>query len=153
MTGKTEQYLHSQSPWWQETVAEGLYFGDIVFDQNSESYSISVGVKVEDEEGNPTGVINAHLSVNSLLKPLEELKHETALNNGLVTYALYNKNGELINSSTNFLKKNEYLSSKNLDPALHTTAGEHMLIEKSSGDELFVVHAHQQTCSHHDRRS
>ncbi|MBE9527632.1 MAG: EAL domain-containing protein [Proteobacteria bacterium] len=142
MTSRADKYLHANSPWWQNAVADDLYFGDIAFDQKSETYAISIGVRIEDEEGKLVGVIHAQLAMDAVLAPLEELNDKAALDNGFVTYALYTRDGKLINSNTRFLEPSDYLSAKNLDPALHTTADEHAVVARDHGDDIFSVHTH-----------
>jgi diguanylate cyclase (GGDEF)-like protein len=142
MTGRADKYLHADSSWWQATVAGELSFGDIVFDQQSEAYAITVGVRIDDEDGKLAGVIHAQLAMDAVLAPLEELNDEVILDSDFTTYALYTRDGKLINSNTSFLEPSDYLSAKNLDPALHTTADEHATVARSHGDEIFSVHAH-----------
>ncbi len=142
MTGKTEKYLHADTQWWQDTITTSLYFSNISTNQRSKDNTMSIGVKVEDDDGNITGVIKAQLSIKSILAPLEDFKKATVLNNDLVIYALYNRDGDLINNSTNFPEADRYLSAKNLDPSRHTTAGEHLLVKKNGGQTVFSVHSH-----------
>ena len=145
MTDKTERYLHAGAPWWQGTVEESPFFNNISSpsESKSDTYAISIGIRVEDSSGNFLGVINARLSTKSILAPLEDFKNRQILTNDLLTYSLYNRKGDLIrNSGTHLTEKQQYLDDITLDPSKHTRDNAHVVIQKAKGKEVFIVHTH-----------
>lgn len=70
-TNKTSDYRQNDEGWWQIAREKGLYVGDIVYDESSGIDAINIGVRVEDEEGNFTGVMKAVLSLKSIIREIE----------------------------------------------------------------------------------
>ena len=52
LSGKTSDYYQADEEWWQATKKDGLYIGDIAYDESSKLYSTDIGIRVNDEKGN-----------------------------------------------------------------------------------------------------
>jgi signal transduction histidine kinase len=62
-TGKTTDYYQADEQWWQVAKEDGLYVSDVEYDQSSNVYSLTIGVGIDDENGNFLGAIKAVLNI------------------------------------------------------------------------------------------
>ncbi|MFH1768109.1 MAG: PAS domain S-box protein [Candidatus Omnitrophota bacterium] len=100
MTGKTSDYYQADEEWWQEAEKNGLYVGDVNYDESARIYSIDIGVRVDDDEGNFSGVIKAVLDirrVRNILKEEEKSKRYRTRH-----FCLIDKDGRIIYSTVKF---------------------------------------------------
>ena len=74
-TGKTSDYRQDDEEWWQEAKRLGTFIGEVVFDQSAGVFGRDISIRVDDEEGNFLGVINAVLSIGAVQATLEEVVH------------------------------------------------------------------------------
>ncbi len=72
-TGKTTDYYQADEKWWQETKEDGLFVSDVAYDASAEVYSIAIGVRVDDEQGNFAGVIKAVLNIEEVIRIIDEI--------------------------------------------------------------------------------
>ncbi|MGI9241725.1 MAG: PAS domain-containing protein, partial [Verrucomicrobiales bacterium] len=63
---QTSDYLQGDEEWWTEAMKNGLYFGDIKFDDSTESYSVEICVRIDDTDGEMLGVLKAVMSIDGI---------------------------------------------------------------------------------------
>lgn len=97
-TGKISDYRQDDEVWWKRAREKGIYVSNIEYDESSGTQSISVAVKIEDENGNFSGIIKGVISSFVLIKSAEiyTKKHRTAEIN------LITEDGKLIYSTRPF---------------------------------------------------
>ncbi|MDI6769234.1 MAG: GAF domain-containing protein [Anaerolineales bacterium] len=78
-TGKTTDYYQADEAWWQIAKTEGLYAGDIEYDESADVYAVIIGVRVDDENGNFIGALKGVVVVNAIIRQAEiaTKKYET----------------------------------------------------------------------------
>jgi signal transduction histidine kinase/CheY-like chemotaxis protein/HPt (histidine-containing phosphotransfer) domain-containing protein len=69
-TGKTTDYRQDDEQWWQRARSDGVYAGDVEFDESSGVHSIDICVRVDDDNGNFIGVIKAVFDIESVFRIL-----------------------------------------------------------------------------------
>ncbi len=74
-TGKTSDYRQDDEEWWQAAKRLGTFVGEVEFDQSAGVLGRDISIRVDDEEGNFLGVINAVLSMGAVRTMLEEVVH------------------------------------------------------------------------------
>jgi len=102
-TGKTTDYRQDDEEWWQRTMKDRLYVKDIGYDESAHVYSLDFGVRIDDEEGNPLGVIKivlSHEEITNIIKRIK--KHGKHLEHKSMHYKLTSRHGRLIYSSDEF---------------------------------------------------
>lgn len=70
---RPSDYYQADEVWWQVAVAEGLYVGDVAFDESAGSFSIELAVRIESLEGEFLGVVKALLNIDDLIAVAEEI--------------------------------------------------------------------------------
>jgi hypothetical protein len=78
-TGKTTDYWQADETWWQEAKEKGFHVGDLEYDESAQVWTMPLSVRIEDREGNFSGVIKAIPSVRELVREVERTtrKYET----------------------------------------------------------------------------
>jgi len=94
-TGKTTDYYQADEEWWQKNRNQKYYVGDIGYDESTGTYSLELGVRVDDKNGNFLGILKSVYNVQELFDMLGEL--ETPIYPSLNAYLLTD-NGKLIYS-------------------------------------------------------
>ncbi len=69
--GQTSRYLHDAEKWWQVAKNNGVYFGEIKQDANSNTYSIPLAVRILSNNGTFLGVMRASLTLDNILHDFE----------------------------------------------------------------------------------
>lgn len=110
-TGKTTDYRQDDEEWWQTARRDGLYLGD-AYDESADVYSVDIGLRIEDKNGNPIGIMKILVDMKSIVNLLEKTEtfglhseHKT------MEYQIITKDGKLIYSTgaLDFLKDVSYL--------------------------------------------
>jgi len=70
-TRKTTDYKQSDESWWQIAKAKGRYIGDIEYDESAGVHGISIGIRINNEEGNLLGIMKAVLDVRGIIREAE----------------------------------------------------------------------------------
>ena len=93
-TGKTSDYRQNDEEWWQVARNHGFYVSDVEYDESVGTHSISIGIRVEDENGNFLGVVKGVVAISGIIKETEiaTIKYETTdikliTNDGRLFYA------------------------------------------------------------------
>jgi len=106
-TGRRSDYRLDDEEWWQVAREIGFYIGDVEYDERAETHGITIGVRVDDKEGNFIGVMEALISAKEIFREAEitTKKYETT------EIKLITKNGKLI-YATGLFKFMEDVSEK-----------------------------------------
>jgi len=101
-TGKTSDYYQADEEWWQEAKKNGLYLRDIAYDESAETYSLDIGVRIADREGNFLGVLKAVLNIEDIIKVLKRHQLDDEEEGYRPEFILANYNGKIIYSTEKF---------------------------------------------------
>ncbi len=81
-TNKTSDYYQADEQWWLRTFLQGTgasYVGDLVFEENANSYGIEIAEPIHDDEsGTVIGVVKGILDSPALFSRLEDANFGTA---------------------------------------------------------------------------
>jgi HD-GYP domain-containing protein (c-di-GMP phosphodiesterase class II) len=117
-TGKTSDYRQNDEVWWKSTERDGLYVGDVEYDESANIYSTDIGLKINDKNGNFIGVMKIVLNIKDIINFINEVKllgihkeHNT------IRFKIITTDGKLIYSTEEgnnflFLKDVSYLLPK-----------------------------------------
>lgn len=91
-TGKRTDYRQNNEEWWQVARERGFYVGDVEYDERAETHGITIGVRIDDKQGNFIGIMRALVDVKEIMREAEitTKKYKTT---GI---KLITKNGRLI---------------------------------------------------------
>ncbi|GEM_PF-1488926 len=95
-TGKTSDYYQADEEWWQEAKRNGLYVGDVEYDESADVYSTNICVRIDDGAGKFMGVIKAVLNIEATINTIKEKEEE------LVEYKLISKDRKIIYSTEKY---------------------------------------------------
>jgi len=100
LSGKTTDYYQADEQWWVSAKEDGLYVSSIYYDESLGAYSVSVGIRIDDQNGKFIGVMKVVLDIKEIFVILEEFektkKYQTA------EFKLLDENGKIIYSSESF---------------------------------------------------
>ena len=97
LDSKTSDYRHDNEKWWQESKSKGFYIGDIEYDEKSKNYIITIGLRVDAENGEFIGVLRVSLTLNDLIREFINDAEILKLQNR--TILLVNEKGQTIYSN------------------------------------------------------
>jgi PAS domain S-box-containing protein len=100
LTNKTTDFRQNDEQWWQKAKEDGLYIGNMVYDESIEKYSIDLVMRVDDKDGNFIGILNAVLNIDEAVEVLGEVK--SLEKERTLEFILSDKNGETIYSTKDF---------------------------------------------------
>lgn len=99
-SGFTSDYLQSDEDWWKEAVKSKIYVGKAETDLSSGLYSIPVGVRIDDDQGNFIGVMKIVLDIENTKKTLKNMivhrVDEAGDSTGLVGGKIVDLDGNLV---------------------------------------------------------
>ncbi|MGA1870732.1 MAG: ATP-binding protein [bacterium] len=72
MTGKTSEYYQADKTWWKEAKKDGLSVGDLEYDKSAGIYSLSFGIRADDDEGNFIGIIKSVYNIQELVNIIKK---------------------------------------------------------------------------------
>lgn len=99
-TDKTTDFRQDDEEWWKQAKENNLYAGDLMYDESANSYSMDLAIRVDGENGNFIGVIDAALNINETAEIINEVKELERERN--LEFKLLNKDGKIIHSTQNF---------------------------------------------------
>jgi len=103
LTQKTSDYYQADEEWWVKTKENGDYFGDVEYDNSSNIYSTTIGIRIDDSEGKFIGVLKAVWNIREIVdllnNSLYSISHEYYTN---YTAHLLNSQGKIIYSTGEF---------------------------------------------------
>jgi len=147
-TIRTSDYYQADEEWWQNSREDGLYIGNVDFDESSNIYSINIAIRIDDENGDFIGILKAIWDVEEITQVLEysRLAEESNEFESMNSFLLDN-NGRLIYSTEEFV----FLEDKsNILNFLIDHSGKedsYLIISDSEygeGDKL-ISHSHSET--------
>ncbi|MBW2038544.1 MAG: PAS domain S-box protein [Deltaproteobacteria bacterium] len=134
-TGRTSDYRQEDEEWWQIAKERGLYVGDVEYGESAGIYSISIGIRVDNEKGNFIGIIKAAIDVTGLIKEavIATKKYETT------EIELITKDGRLIYATKPY-KFLEDVSEKEFFKNIKGESG--FFVAEEGGREKLFSYAH-----------
>jgi two-component system sensor kinase FixL len=96
-SNKTSDYNQADEDWWQIAAKDGLYTSNVELDQSSNTSSIALASRIEDENGKFIGVIKGILNIQETFNIINEAK--ATANFHTLQLHLLNKNGKIIYST------------------------------------------------------
>ncbi|MDP8253958.1 MAG: ATP-binding protein [Candidatus Kaelpia aquatica] len=147
-TRKTEDYYQADEGWWQKSKEEGFYMSDVVYDQSSEIYAITVSVRIDSSEGDFMGVVKAVLNLYEITNIVDNIKYQylSHLKHSTVDVKLIDKNDKLLYSTGDF-KQFEDVSQELYSRYGHINNAQHRdyyIGMGSDGNKKLFSHAHMQ---------
>lgn len=103
MTERTSDYRQDDEEWWQNAKEDGLWVGDVDYDDSAGIYSLDIAVRIGDEQGNFIGVIKAVLNIEDVILILEEAPEELAGKYQNSKFRLLTEDGRLIYSTDDYV--------------------------------------------------
>ncbi|MGD8787277.1 MAG: HAMP domain-containing protein, partial [Phycisphaerales bacterium] len=109
-TGKTSDYYQADEQWWQAAKKDGLYISNVGYDESAGIYSIDIGIRIDDENGDFLGVMKTVLNIEEVIsiidKTAEFSKYET------VDFILFNESGNVVYDRDGVFEPFEDISDK-----------------------------------------
>lgn len=99
-TGRTSDYYQADEQWWQLAVKNGIYVGDVTYDESAKVYSTDIAVAINDDGGELLGAIKAVFNIEDTIKLMTEAK--AASEYGTMQLKLVNNSGQVIYSTEPF---------------------------------------------------
>jgi PAS domain S-box-containing protein len=140
-TSKTSDYCQADEEWWQVAGKDGLFVGNVSYDESSSTYSIDIGARIDDENGNFLGVIKAVLNIRDIINNIQETKAAAGYKS--IQLTLIDENGRVLYSTNPysiFQDAREKLASEfgNLKLPKHKL---YSLGQKPCEKNIFFAHA------------
>ncbi|MFC1687349.1 ATP-binding protein [Patescibacteria group bacterium] len=126
-TNKTSDYYQADEQWWQDAKDNGIAVTDAAYDESAEMYSISLCIRIDDEQDNFIGVLKAILNLKEIITVIDDLDNDVNLMSGTtdikfndsgfasITYNLINDQGRYIYSTNQSISHLENLSEELLE--------------------------------------
>jgi len=92
---KTTDYYQADEEWWRKARANGVYVGDVSFDESSGVYSTDIGIRIDDEKGNFIGAAKVVLNIEEAISILNERKYNKEAPKAM-EFKLIDRNGKII---------------------------------------------------------
>ncbi len=146
-TGKTSDYYQADEQWWQEAKKNGLYVGDVEYDQSADVYSIAIGVRVNSDDSEFLGVVKAVLDIAEIINIVKQEAAEEE--HGQLDFKLLTKDSRTIYATEEF--ENLELIPAELATLLQKKKGYRHILpvfittgNKSGEGKKLYSHAHSQ---------
>ena len=148
-SGRTSDYRQDDEEWWQRAEKDGLYVGDVEYDESAATHSIAIGMRIDDEEGNFVGIMKAPLNIGEVINIIKTIeathKHET------VEFKLITKGRKIIYSTeeSELFEQipDEFLSTFGCSTGKHV---EYFISEGDKPGESEELFAHAHSKGHRD---
>lgn len=99
-TGKTSDFRQDDEEWWQIAKKDGFYAKNIEYDESAGIYSLAIGMRIDDRNGNFIGVMKIVMSLEEVFDILETIsKKNTHSEHRSMKYYLITGDGKLIYSN------------------------------------------------------
>jgi len=70
-TQKTTDYRQDDEEWWQRTKTDGIFVGDIEYDESADIYSTVIAIRIDNVEGDFEGEIKAVINIREIIEILQ----------------------------------------------------------------------------------
>ena len=101
-TGLTSDFYQADETWWSTALHDGLYIGDVDYDESAGVYAIAIGIRVDDAQGNAIGVMKVILNIEEVIPLLKEATHNGHTGHGTMRYTLITRDGRVIYAVRHF---------------------------------------------------
>lgn len=101
LSTRTSDYYQADEFWWQKTKEEGIYVSDLIFDESTNTYSMDLGIRINDENGNFLGILVAALNIDEIIQIITDLPDIQKKYKSL-HFELINSKKQLIYSTRDF---------------------------------------------------
>lgn len=136
-TGKTSDYNQADEQWWQITKEDGLYVADVQYDKSADVYSTDIGIRIDDEDENFTGVIKVVLNIESVIDIMKKAKETSPYET--TELKLFDKKGKVIFDTEGSIKSFEDILDENIGGHITRNMGHILKVgELGGGEELFA---------------
>jgi PAS domain S-box-containing protein len=71
-TNRTSDYRQNDEDWWRRAMDQGVYVGDVGFDESAGVFSTDLCIRIEDDQGAHLGVLKAVLNIEEVIGLLDE---------------------------------------------------------------------------------
>ena len=99
-TGRKIDYRQNDKPYWQTAKTEGIFVGNVEYDESKAVYSNDIAVRIEDENGDFAGVITAVLNIQESINVIKKAKRN--LENGILEFKLCTNDHRIIYATEDF---------------------------------------------------
>lgn len=93
----SSNYRHDEEKWWQDAKSKGTYIGETEYDEKSGNHITTIGLRVDDENGEFLGVLRVSLTLIDLIH--EFINDAEILNVQNRSILLINEKGQIIYSN------------------------------------------------------
>lgn len=97
-TGKTSDYYQADEEWWQKAKENGIYLEDFTYDEGAKTYSLDIGVRIVDRDGNFLGVLKSAFNIEEVAGIFKHHRDKKLDSN----FILASKSGKIIYSTEKF---------------------------------------------------
>jgi len=146
-TIRTTDYYQADEEWWQNSKQDGLYIGNVNFDDSSNIYSIDISIRIDDENEDFIGIFKAIWDIKEINHVLDSSRLAQENNEfESMNCFLLDSNGRLIYSTEEFV----FLENKsNILNFLIDHSGKedsYLIISDSEFDEgdRLIAHSHSE---------
>ncbi len=130
LTEKTSDYRQDDELWWEKARENGLYVGDVEYDESSGIHSTAIAIRSDDEEGNFNGVVKVVLNIEEAIDIIRKTKEIIRYNNA--EFKLLDRNGRTIFDQSGEFKFFENVSKGEFFKEI---AGDKGYLRKKAEDE------------------
>lgn len=98
LSSATTDYQQDDEEWWQKSMRDGMSVEDIAWDESAGVWAVAIGVRVDDPDGAPLGVVKAVLNVEDALYAVRS----PARREGGIRYTVLTRDGRVAYSSGDY---------------------------------------------------
>jgi len=135
-TGKTSDYRQDDEEWWQKAKSDGVYVEELKYDQSADVYSTSIGVRIDDNNGEFIGVMKAVLNLEEIISVIRETEAQKKFSSA--EYTLVDEKGRILFSTRNY----EIFQPFSLFSAIKDKEGALTAKDPQTGADKLIIHAH-----------
>ena len=137
-TGRTSDYRQDDEIWWRETVQNGLYISEVAQDVSADMKALSLGVRIDNEQGEFIGVIKAVLNIQEVADIIRNVQQQ--ISEASADIKLATCDGTII-YSTEGLESFGRLDPKLWETLQQTAGPRYFISEGDLGDEGVELYA------------
>jgi hypothetical protein len=103
-TGITSDYYQADEDWWIIGKENGIFIGDVGYDESAGMYSVDIVIRINDANGNFIGMLKAVWNIQEIIDILENVKNSNIVNlYESMVGSLIDSDGRLIYSTNDFI--------------------------------------------------
>ena len=145
-TGRTSDYRQDDEEWWRAARKSEVYLSEVNYDESLDAYSLDIGMRIDDSDGNFLGVMKIVLNIEDIINAIESFSPAGTGKENATSFLLLTKDGKLIYSSEHyeFLEDKSDFLSHHVSDVSGKESRRYFVCEgdePGEGEELFA-HAH-----------